>query len=87
MTWLPGQPVRTERDMAEWQVWKRDRRLATQRQRRTANRRIDYYPSYEAGAVIDSLTNHRYAGGDYSSVIDRLILSAASGISLHLKKA
>lgn len=76
MTWQPGKPVRTEQDAVEWKAWKRERKLAAQRQRRTTNRRIDYYPSDEAGAVIDSLTNHRYAGGDYSSVIDRLILSA-----------
>jgi hypothetical protein len=86
MTWQPGQPVRTERDVSEWQAWKRDSKLAAQRQRRTANRRIDYYPSDEAGVVIDSLTNHRYVGGDYSSVIDQLVLSAASGISRPLKK-
>jgi hypothetical protein len=87
MTWQPGHPIRTKQDIAEWQAWKRNSKLAAQRQRRAANRRIDYYPSDEAGAVIDSLTNHQYAGGDYSSVIDRLILSEASGISLPIKKA
>jgi len=53
-------------------------KLAAQRQRRAANRRIDYYPSAEAAAVIDSLTNHKQIDGVYSKVIDRLILSAAS---------
>jgi hypothetical protein len=76
MTWQPGKPVRTEQDAVEWKAWKRERKLATQRQRRAANRRIDYYPSDEAQAVIDSLTNYQCAGGDYSSVINNLILSA-----------
>lgn len=77
MTWLPGQPVRTERDVSEMKARKRDSKLAAQRQRRTAYRRIDYYPSKEAAALIDSLTNHGYAGGDYSSIISTLILSAS----------
>lgn len=54
------------------------RKLAAQSRRRAANRRIDYYPSAEAAAVIDSLTNHKQIDGVYSRVIDRLILSAAS---------
>jgi hypothetical protein len=65
---------------------KREIKLALQRKRREAKRRIDYYPSEEAGAVIDSLTNHKHTSGVYSSVIDRLILSAASGIFLPIKK-
>jgi hypothetical protein len=51
-----------------------------QRKRRAAKRRIDYYPSEEAGAVIDGLTDHKHVDGVYSKVIDRLIL-LASGIS------
>lgn len=74
MTWQPGQPIQTQQDIIEWQDWKRDSKLAAQRHRRTRYRRIDYYPSDEALAVIDSLTS-RYAGGDFSSVINRLILS------------
>ena len=75
MTWQPGQPIRTQQDIIEWQEWKRDSKLEAQRWRRIRYRRIDYYPSKEAAAVIDSLTS-RYAGGDYSSVINQLILSA-----------
>ena len=76
MTWQPGKPVRTQQDLSECQAWKRERKLAAQRRRRTANRRIDYYPSDEAQAVIDSLTEHKQVDGVYSRVIDRLILSA-----------
>ena len=78
MTWQPGKPVRTQQDLSECQAWKRERKLAAQRRRRTANRRIDYYPSEEAAAVIDNLTDHGYAGGDYSSIINALILTAAA---------
>ena len=81
MTWQHGQPVRTQQDVTEWQAWKRDNKLAAQRQRRARLRRIDYYPSAEAGAVIDSLTNHKQIDGVYSSVIDRLILEAVFGIT------
>jgi hypothetical protein len=64
---------------------KREIKLALQRKRREAKRRIDYYPSEEAGAVIDGLTDHKHVDGVYSKVIDRLILMA-SGISLPIKK-
>lgn len=78
MTWQPGKPVRTQQDHSECQTWKRDRKLTAQRHRRTQFQRIDYYPSEEAQAVIDSMTNHGYVGGDYSSTINALILTAAA---------
>lgn len=62
------------------EMGKRENKLALQRKRRASKRRIDYYPSAEAGAVIDGLTNHKHTSGVYSVVIDRLILSVASGI-------
>ena len=76
MTWQPGQPVMTATDEVEWEAWKRARKLEQQRERRKAHPRIDYYPSKEARAVIESLA-HRHVGGDYSSVIDSLVLVAA----------
>lgn len=70
--WQPGQPVVTEQDEAEWQEWKKARALKLQRERRATLRRIDYYPSKEAAAVIDS-QRRPYAHGDASSIIDRMI--------------
>ena len=54
--------------------------LKRQRERRKMHRRIDYYPSKAAAAVIDGLCSDR-AGGDYSRVIDRLVLMASSRVS------
>lgn len=76
MTWQPGQPVATERDRQEWEQWRRDRKREQQRQRRATNRRIDYYPDNEAAAVIDTMWTLRI-GGDYSSVINRMVIDWA----------
>lgn len=75
MTWLPGQRVITSDDVAEWEAWKRARKLEQQRQRRRALARIDYYPSKEAMTAIAARIGP-FAGGDYSSVIDDLVLVA-----------
>lgn len=77
MTWQPGQPVVTVDDTADWQAWRKTRKLAQQRGLRAMYRRIDYYPGKEAAAVIDAC-RYPYAGGDYSSVIDRLILAGTA---------
>ncbi len=79
MTWQPGQPVITSDDMADWEAWKRARKLEQQRQRRHALARIDYYPSKDAMAAIMARTGP-FAGGDYSSVIDDLVLTAAGSL-------
>ncbi|AND70212.1 hypothetical protein ATSB10_27580 [Dyella thiooxydans] len=39
--------------------------------------RIDYYPSRQAIEAISART-FPYAGGDFSSVIDRLVLAGAA---------
>ena len=70
--WEPGTPALTEKDYAEWQAWRRERILELQRERRRSLRRIDYYPSKAAVAVIDSMRSRR-TGGDASSIIDRII--------------
>jgi hypothetical protein len=75
MTWQPGQPVLTACDHADWQAWRKARKLEQQRQRRQRINRIDYQPSDEALAVIRPRLTPR-VGGDYSSVIDTLILAA-----------
>jgi hypothetical protein len=76
MTWQPGQPVVTATDLAEWRASKRTRKLADQRERRKHYRRIDYYPGEDAQRIIDART-FPAAGGDYSSVIDALVLAGA----------
>ena len=52
------------------------RKRALQRQRRQGVKRIDYQPSTHVLTLI-TLELRPYVGGDYSSVIDRLILKAA----------
>ena len=72
MTWQPGTQVITEQDHAEWRAFRRQRIVELQRLRRARCRRVDYYPSDKALAIIQSQTNG-FAGGDYSSVINRLV--------------
>jgi hypothetical protein len=68
--WQAGQPVRTATDFAQWQAWKKQRILASQRHRRAQYRRIDYYPSDEAMAVIKGYLNGRRT---YAQIIDALV--------------
>jgi hypothetical protein len=75
----------TRQENNELLASKREIKLALQRKRRAAKRRIDYFPSEDAGAVIDSLTDHKHVDGVYSRVIDRLIL-LASGINRPIKR-
>lgn len=70
--WKPGKPVITEDDRAEWQAWKKRSILEAQRARRAMYPRIDYYPSKAALEVIRANTS-AYVGGDYSSVINRIV--------------
>lgn len=72
--WLPGQPVRTPADVAQWEAWKTMRIRESQRFRRSLYRRIDYYPSKEALDLIDSYLNGRRS---YAHIIDALVLGEA----------
>lgn len=72
MTWLPGQPVLTADDHAQWDQWRRCRILKGQRDRRARSRRIDYYASPAAAAQIDSMRTNQM-GGDASSIINRIV--------------
>lgn len=69
--WRPGQPVRTASDIAQWQAWKKQCILDSQRHRRAQYRRIDYYPSNEAIAVIAGYLNGERT---YAQIIDALVL-------------
>lgn len=71
MRWQSGQPVRTHEDWLEWQVWRKARKLESQRQRRRGCPRIDYYPSEEALAAIRS---HAERNAPVSKIIDGLLL-------------
>jgi hypothetical protein len=75
--WQPGMPVITAQDHAEWMTWRHDRALTLQRDRRKRLRRIDYYPSEEADAVIDRLRKP-YGGGDTSSILNRIVCEWAA---------
>lgn len=79
MTWQPGRPVATAQDHAEWEAWRKESKREQQRWRRARYPRIDYYPSEEAAEIIRSMVEPR-AGGDYSSVLNRIVEGwAASG--------
>ena len=75
MTWQPGRPVVTASDNGEWQAWCKVSKLQAQRERRLRYRRIDYYPSEEAQALIDAVIVRGY--GNYSSAIDALVIAGA----------
>ena len=70
--WQPGKPVKTRDDATAWRTWIKIRKLEQQRERRAQERRIDYYPSREALEVILDQT-HDAPGGDFASVINRII--------------
>jgi hypothetical protein len=76
--WQPGMPVRTEQDKADWHKWRRERILTAQRDRRARMRRIDYYASPAAAAIINRLRRHA-EGGDASSIINMIIGEWAAG--------
>ncbi|MBI5722062.1 MAG: hypothetical protein HZC37_30680 [Burkholderiales bacterium] len=72
MSWQPGQRVRSEQDQRDWQQWRRDRKREAQRARRAQYPRIDYYPDDAADKLIRSMSG-RFVGGDFSSVINRIV--------------
>ena len=76
MTWQPGQLVLSPSDHTDWQAWRKARKLESQRERRRLHPRIDYYPSKAAQALIEARAGC-FVGGDYSSVIDALMLAGA----------
>ena len=72
MSWKPGLPVVTEQDTAEWQEWRRVSKRDAQRWRRSRYPRIDYYPDELASSVIGAQSGP-FVGGNYSSVINRIV--------------
>ncbi len=72
MTWAPGLPVVTAADLADWKTWRTERKRQQQRERRLSCPRIDYYPDTEANALIRRLSGP-LVGGDFSSVINRIV--------------
>jgi hypothetical protein len=78
MTWQPGMPVISEQDHLEWDAWRRESILAAQRHLRVGLRRIDYADvAPEAAAIIDGLPT-RSAGGDFSSILNRIVVEWAA---------
>lgn len=81
MAWQPGTPVITDDDRAEWAALKLARKNANQRNRRARNRRIDYYVSDAALAIIKAQCRPR-SGYDTSSIINRLIERAGQSTAV-----
>ncbi len=79
MTWQPGMPVLTEADTAAWKEWRRVSKRDAQRWRRAKYPRIDYYPDKLAAEIIGQHCG-RFVGGDYSSVINRIVEEWAEGL-------
>jgi len=52
---------------------------------RARMRRIDYYPGEDAQAAIDARTC-QVTGGDYSSIIDALVLAGAEHVPARRRK-
>ena len=75
--WQPGMPVVTAQDHAAWREWRHSRALVTQKDRRKRHRRIDYYPSEEVAALIESQRTPR-CGGDASSILNRIVCEWAA---------
>jgi hypothetical protein len=75
--WAPGKSVLTSQDHADWLAWRRERKRAQQRDRRARLRRIDYYASPDAAAVLEGLWRSA-PGFDFSSIIDRIVRAWAS---------
>ncbi len=79
MSWRPGTPILSAKDHADWQAWKRTRKLEGQRYRRSKYRRIDYIDvSDEAAAIIDgeielARLERRYVDSSYSAVLNRIV--------------
>ena len=70
--WQPGRPVLTDADNAAWAEWRRTSKREAQRARRAKYSRIDYYPDELAASIISGQSG-RFVGGDYSSVINRIV--------------
>ena len=78
MTWQPGIPIKSKQDHLAWDAWRRNRILTAQRSRRAKMRRIDYADvSTEAAQIIDRLRG-RIAGGDLSSILNRIVVEWAA---------
>jgi DNA topoisomerase IA len=66
-------------DVADWQEWKRVRKVEGQRYRRTKYRRIDYIDVSEAAAVVidrevsTAQRERRYLDLTYSAVLNRIV--------------
>lgn len=76
-TWEPGQPVLTAADHDAWLAWRAERRRQLQRQRRVRLRRIDYHAGRDAAAILSALWTPT-PGGDFSTLLDRIVIEWAT---------
>lgn len=73
MTWQPGQPVVTENDHTDWQIWRKERALELQRGRRNRLWRIDYYPDRKAARILATELEWQGANTSIHETLDRII--------------
>ncbi len=79
MSWEPGLPVLTEADHLAWAEWRRVSKRDAQRKRRAMYPRIDYYPDELAAQVIGQMVG-RHPGGNFSSVLNRIVSEWAEAL-------
>lgn len=77
MSWAPGQPVVAAEDREAWRRWRRERKLQQQRERRARMVRIDFYADKDVAEIVGALRT-RYAGGDISSILNRIVRAWAA---------
>ncbi len=77
--WMPGKPVITATDQAEWLAWRSERKRQQQRDRRARLRRIDYHASPDTAAALERLWRPQ-SGGDFSSIIDSIVREWLSAV-------
>ena len=70
--WIPGRPVLTEQDNADWRAWRSERKRQQQRDRRARLRRFDYCASPDTAAALELLWQPR-PGCDFSTIIDGIV--------------
>jgi hypothetical protein len=73
--WRPGDPVKTAKDREEYALWRRYSMLKCQRARRERLKRVDYYASPDAAAVLNGLKTE--SRDSDSNILNAIILAWA----------
>lgn len=75
MTWIPGRPVVTTQDHAEWQEWRRVSKCEGQRLRRAMWWRIDYFPEFEPADILRAACQRWGCGAPHA--LNRILIEWA----------